>query len=75
MKDTVANVPSKRTSVVWCIHWHEIHPIIQRRGLSRFPLTPNRDDHRHPMMHFFLDGSDGFQDDNALISEEIGAFR
>lgn len=73
MKDTLTNVPSKRTFVVLCIHWNEIHPIIQTRGLSRFHLTPNWNDHRHPMMHFFLDGSDGFQDDNTHINKEIGA--
>lgn len=45
---------------MWCIHWHEIHPIIQTRGLSRFHLIPNRNDQRYPMMHFIFDGSDGF---------------
>lgn len=73
MKAKLTNVPSKRTSVEWCIHWNEIHPIIQARGLSRFHFTPNRNDHCHPMMHFSLDGSGGFQDDNALINKGIGA--
>ena len=65
--------PIQENIVVRCIHWNEIHPIFQTWGLSGFHLTPNRNDQCHPMMHFFLDGSSGFQGDNVLINKEIGA--